>query len=350
MLFQIGDKIKWFCNCCKEEENNTKKQNMNLKAQVKLLTDKIDALTLQNKNNTNHPTMSTPVNKIVKTTKSEMLPNNHNNMKKIHAESPIGIDRKNRNTNLETRNNITQTSRTAETEPLQINDSDSSINNSGNINSLELPENENVREYMKRELTSFQNDVVESFADLKKELIEEIKNEFNRKIKKISKNTDADKNILQPNVRNEQDRQNNLVIYNIAESSKEDPKECEKFDAGIVNYIFYNGIQVENYNIKKILRLGKKNENPDENNKPRPVLVKLTNSQEKWNIIRNAKNLKYAEEEMKQISITPDYNKEDQEKQKKLIKDLKEKRRNGEHDWHIRNGQLVYQGNQAQNF
>ena len=141
---------------------------MNLKAQVKLLTDKIDALTLQNKNNTNHPTMSTPVNKIVKTTKSEMLPNNHNNMKKIHAESPIGIDRKNRNTNLETRNNITQTSRTAETEPLQINDSDSSINNSGNINSLELPENENVREYMKRELTSFQNDVVESFADLKK--------------------------------------------------------------------------------------------------------------------------------------------------------------------------------------
>ena len=272
-------------------------------------------------------------------------------MKKIHAESPIGIDRENSNTNLETRNNITQTSRTVETEPLQINNSNSSINNSGNINNLEPPENENVKEYMERELASFQNDVVESFADLKKELIEEIKNEFNKKIKEIPKNMDdGDRNRMHPNVRNEQDRQNNLVIYNIAESWKEDPKEREKHDTDIVNYIFYNGIQVENYNIKKILRLGKKSENPDENDKPRPVLVKLTNSQEKWNIIRNAKNLKYAEEEMKQISITPDYNKEDQEKQKILIKDLKEKRRNGEHDWHIRNGQLVYLGNQAQNF
>ena len=84
-------------------------------------------------------------------------------------------------------------------------------------------------------------------------------------------------------LKDEREKENNLVIYNIAESSSENPNIRESYDTEVVHDIFYHGMQTENYYINKVIRLGKKTE---ESNKPRPILVKLSNPREKWNIIK----------------------------------------------------------------
>ena len=48
---------------------------------------------------------------------------------------------------------------------------------------------------------------------------------------------------------------------------------------------------------------------------------------------------------MHQISITLDYNKEEKEKQKILVRELKEKRSNGDYNWCIKNNELCYKQN-----
>ena len=48
---------------------------------------------------------------------------------------------------------------------------------------------------------------------------------------------------------------------------------------------------------------------------------------------------------MQQISITLDYSKEEQEKQKILFRELKEKRSNGDYNWYIKNNELCHRQN-----
>ena len=52
--------------------------------------------------------------------------------------------------------------------------------------------------------------------------------------------------------------------------------------------------------------------------------------------------MKYAEENKHQISITLDYNKEEKDKQKILVRELKEKRSNGDYNWCTKNNELCH--------
>ena len=105
--------------------------------------------------------------------------------------------------------------------------------------------------------------------------------------------------------------------------------------------IFEKGVGIRGVMIKGIIRLGKRDINNNQFNKPRPMLVKLDSEEQKWEILKNAKNLARAAEEMKRCIIAPDLTKKEREQDTILRNELKERRNNGDNTWIIRRGQLV---------
>lgn len=76
--------------------------------------------------------------------------------------------------------------------------------------------------------------------------------------------------------------------------------------------------------------------------KPRPLLIKMNNENEKWLIIKNAKKLKDETDPIrKQIGLAKDLTKKERETQKKLIADLRHKRENEQGIWIIKNGKVI---------
>ena len=88
-----------------------------------------------------------------------------------------------------------------------------------------------------------------------------------------------------------------------------------------------------------MFRIGRKMESV-ESVRPRPILIKLSDENEKWSLLKGAKELRNAEGWRKKIGISLDLCKEDREKDKKLREDLKAKRDNNERGWYIKAGKL----------
>ena len=65
---------------------------------------------------------------------------------------------------------------------------------------------------------------------------------------------------------------------------------------------FHRILKSGGFNIIKVIRLGKREGRT--NGTPRPLLVKLNSEQEKWRILKHAKNLKHEEDaDRKKIGI-----------------------------------------------
>lgn len=143
---------------------------------------------------------------------------------------------------------------------------------------------------------------------------------------------------------NKQKRVKNLVIYNVRESSAENSvKEQKEEDQAVCMDIFVNELKVEDVEIVEAVRLGKKEENVREDErKPRPLLVKISEVEKKWEIIKNAKKLKDTRKEnYRRVFISPDLTPKERAEDKELREQLKQKREQGERGWYIKNRRLV---------
>lgn len=151
--------------------------------------------------------------------------------------------------------------------------------------------------------------------DIKERVVEEMKEEQEQKLKK-----------------------NNLVIYRLNESKCQDVVDREKDDKQMCEKIMKDELKVEDVNIVQVIRLGKVRQ---EDNAPRPLLVKMRDAREKYAVLKVAKNLKRANSEsMRRTIIAPDLTKKQREQEKMLRMQLKEKMDNGDYSWYIRNGKL----------
>lgn len=151
---------------------------------------------------------------------------------------------------------------------------------------------------------------------------EEIVNEVMRKFEEVRKE-EADK----------ERRKNNIVIYNVPESENDsainDTQQCDR--------LIRNKLKLEDYEVVDVVRLGRREEN-----KIRPMLVKLGNHHQKWKIMGSARMLKDDPNiTYKKMRIVPDMTKKEREENWNLRNELKQKRDAGEQGWYIRRGQLV---------
>ena len=141
-------------------------------------------------------------------------------------------------------------------------------------------------------------------------------------------------------IEDKKSRDCNLILYNVPESTKTVSRDRMDEDGSYCEKLFTEGVLVnrKDFTITDIIRLGKRGENE----RPRPILVKLQSGREKWNILKNARNLrKCTHNGMNTISIAPDLTIREREQDKKVRNELKIKKENGENDWFIKNGKLV---------
>ena len=141
----------------------------------------------------------------------------------------------------------------------------------------------------------------------------------------------------------QQSRLKNLVIYGVNESVRDDGKQREIEDTEFCRKMFAEELNLINVQIEGVIRLGKRNQS--ENNgrvKPRPMLVKLSNSREKFDVLKRGKLLKQSREaSMRRIFIAPDLTRKEREVDQQLRNDLREKQQNGERGWYISKGKLL---------
>ena len=106
------------------------------------------------------------------------------------------------------------------------------------------------------------------------------------------------------NKRRENKKKKNVVVYNLPESKREEARERYRDDEEACRTIF-EGIGVEQVEQKQLIRLGKREEN-----KTRPVLVKLGKEENAREILMKAKRLRNSEQ-YSRIFITKDQSKEE---------------------------------------
>lgn len=135
-------------------------------------------------------------------------------------------------------------------------------------------------------------------------------------------------------------RKKNVVLYNIPESKKENAYDRMNDDLNKCHDVFRTSLRLKDtdYEIENTIRLGQL----QQNGTMRPTLVVLRDVKQKWRIMTNAKNMKYETHAgKKKVGISLDLNKEQREKNKKLRDELLNRRRNGEEDITIKNGEIV---------
>ena len=116
---------------------------------------------------------------------------------------------------------------------------------------------------------------------------------------------------------NRESRKQNLVIYGLPESEGSNTSDQNMSDANAFSRLVSSQFKIENINIAKTTRLGRIN--PD---KPRPLLVNLSDSSSRRYLLQNSKMLR-GNPEYSKVYISPDLSPKEQEANKKLHVEFK---------------------------
>ena len=127
-----------------------------------------------------------------------------------------------------------------------------------------------------------------------------------------------------------QKRMKNVVIFNLREPDTDNlsMKEKKEQDQAVCMDTIANELGVEEVQIMESIRLGKQEHNVREGvQRPRALLVKLTDVQTKWEIVKIGKKLKEArKEDYRNVYIVPDLTPKEKAAEKELRDQLKENR------------------------
>ena len=120
-------------------------------------------------------------------------------------------------------------------------------------------------------------------------------------------------------------RKCNVVVYNLSESDE---------DSDAFAHVCKEGLRL-NIKIVKVLRLGR-----SASNKARPLLVTVTDLEEKLLILRNAHNL-HRHKDFSNMFISPDRTRQERDTFRMLRDELKRRKLSGETNLVIRNNKIV---------
>ena len=190
-------------------------------------------------------------------------------------------------------------------------------------------------EVLRERLAVLEKRIDEIKCEVKSEVKSEIMEEIDYKIKNLMENQSEEEE--------KKNRVCNLIMYNVEESEKDEGVQRQTEDHEKIQIILKEGIKISEhaYHLKKALRLGKRREIGD---KPRPLLIKFESPAEKWAILKKAKELKnFRHPKLGRVIIAPDLTPKEQEKDRTMRKQLKDKQEKGEQGWYIKNGKLVQQ-------
>ena len=130
-------------------------------------------------------------------------------------------------------------------------------------------------------------------------------------------------------------RKNNLVVFNIPESNQIDIKARSKNDISVFNEIVETVLKVQEVQVTKAIRLGKKN-----SEKPRPLLLSFAQETTKREILSNARILRRSTK-WSNVFISPDLTLKERQANREIRAEMKRRRENGEQNLIIKRGKIV---------
>ena len=129
-------------------------------------------------------------------------------------------------------------------------------------------------------------------------------------------------------------RKKNVMIFNLRELELDEATEGYREDEENIGVLLLEEMGVEDIQIEKIIRLGKKNE------RNRPLLVRLRDEKSRGEIMKRSSRLRRSIRFFK-VYITKDMTESERENDKKLRNELREKRGRGGASFVIRKGRVM---------
>jgi len=162
-----------------------------------------------------------------------------------------------------------------------------------------------------------------SLADIMKEEMEKSLGNMASEIQTVKTNLHETKQEADEQ-RDKERRRNNIIIYNIPESSAERAdgrtKDDISFCLRMFNHVLQAGISEED--LAHTFRLGRRDENATS---PRPLLIQLTSYTQKNMIMESLYKLKHAEQHFKNVVVTHDMTKAERDECKRMVTEAKDK-------------------------
>ncbi len=160
---------------------------------------------------------------------------------------------------------------------------------------------------------------------------------LNEKVDKLESSIDVKVQDAINDYRNREARKCNIIIHNVPESNKENPKDRMKDDTVQVMDMIEGAMELETANINSAIRLGKK----DSEGRVRLLKVTVDSVKSKREILINAKKLRGIGK-WKNIFVTPDLAPKERQQNKELREELKKRREDGEDGLVIRRGKITH--------
>lgn len=126
---------------------------------------------------------------------------------------------------------------------------------------------------------------------------------------------------FEDDIRDAENRKNNIIIYGVPESTAEDGLERKIDDTKFLCKLFEEAMELDGSSdsIGKVIRLGRKSE---DNDRPRPLLVGFDTVWNKSQVLRETRKLK-GKEEYASVTLKHDMTKAQRERQKRLTAEAK---------------------------
>ena len=129
-------------------------------------------------------------------------------------------------------------------------------------------------------------------------------------------------------------RKLNLIIYGLPETSTPTGSACHSADLNSIQELVRSEFNITSLETTKCFRLGK------QSNKPRPLLISLTDNSIRRQILRNAKTL-WNSNSHKNVFISPDLTPQERATNKQLRTELQRCKASGEINLIIKRGQII---------
>ena len=187
-------------------------------------------------------------------------------------------------------------------------------------------------------LDSIEESITDMKGSVRDSILSEIKGEIKREISSELREELVSRSQEQEE---KQKRQRNLIIYNADESETNEAEPEEGGDRMLCSNLFKGILGVNDVNIQEVIRLGKRHGGEIPQRKSRPILVKLDSPWGKYDILKNARKLKFCDDvKMRKIIIAPDLTVNERVKDRALRDELKRRREAGETDIYISKGMI----------
>lgn len=315
-------KLKWFCSRCEEKFDDMRKGYRKLEEKLEGMEGEVRKLRKEEQERKERVKLLEEQTKKIREDNAKCMRTFREDLDKVEHQMREIIKSETKSM-LEESNKKTETSRKEASQKQEIN-VQALREELENIKKgkIAFEENEQKKKERRQEMEKLKEEVLsKGIEEIKKTREGEEKKveEISMKIEELEKER----------------RKKNLLIFNLEESNADEPGKRYQDDMAKCTKIFTHELEIQDLLVEKLIRMGKKQEN-----RRRPLLVKLGSETDRNTILSQARKMRNSVE-FERVYLAKDLTEVERETDRKLREELREKRDKEEGKFMIRRGKVI---------